>query len=70
MAYIVFRSDRFYVVAYDGIDPATGESDGDGIPLDTAAQMPKQSPWPSATPTRYQSLTAVTRSGALRARRA
>ena len=24
MAYIVLRNDRFYGVAYDGVDPATG----------------------------------------------
>ena len=24
MAYIIFRNNRFYVVAYDGVDPATG----------------------------------------------
>lgn len=24
MAYIIQRKDRFYVVTYDGIDPATG----------------------------------------------
>lgn len=25
MAYIIERNDRFYVVAYDGVDPATGK---------------------------------------------
>ena len=24
MAYIISRNNRFYVVAYDGVDPATG----------------------------------------------
>jgi hypothetical protein len=25
MAYIIQRKDRFYVVAYDGLDPLTGK---------------------------------------------
>jgi hypothetical protein len=25
MAYIIERKDRFYVVAYDGLDPLTGK---------------------------------------------
>ena len=25
MAYIIERNDRFHVVAYDGVDPATGK---------------------------------------------
>ena len=37
MTYIVQRKDRFYVVAYDGIDPLTGRSAADGIPSATTA---------------------------------
>ncbi len=43
MAYIVQRNHRFYVVAYDGIDPLTGRIVAAGIPPVAAATMPRRS---------------------------
>ncbi len=44
MTYIVQRKDRFYVVAYDGLDPLTGRNDGGGTQSDTTVTKPKRSP--------------------------
>ena len=38
MSYIVQRQDRFYVVAYDGLDPLTGGNGDDGTPSATTAR--------------------------------
>ena len=42
MTYIVQRKDRFYVVAYDGLDPLTGRNADDGIPSATTAPKPNE----------------------------
>ncbi len=48
MAYIIQRKDRFYVVAYDGLDPLTGkERRRWGMP--PAATATKPSRWPHAS---------------------
>ena len=42
MAYIISRNNRFYVVAYDGLDPAQVVSVDAGIPPATRWQTPKE----------------------------
>lgn len=43
MAYIVQRNDQFYVVDYDGVDPAPERNPDAGIPPGDHATTPKQS---------------------------
>ncbi len=43
MTYIVQRQDRFYVVAYDGLDPSAARSGDAGIPSAATAMKPKRS---------------------------
>ena len=44
MAYIVHRKDRFYVVAYDGIDPINGRERRRWHPAGNSSTAPSSSP--------------------------
>ncbi len=48
MSYIVQRKDRFYVVAYDGLDPLTGRERRRWHPVGHDARKPNNSPPDSA----------------------
>ena len=47
MAYIIERKDRFYVVAYDGLDPLTGRERRRWHPAGRDRHEPKR--WPPAS---------------------